>query len=232
MASVLIVAGGTGRAAFRASVLTIAVAAPTAVFEAVVGVGVTGIAAKAARCASAMLGIRVVFPAAVLQGMVLLRGRANVGIADTAIFFDCMLRFIILIVFRACAVAAVLVFTATAAIVASAIAPMLRRRIILPITIRIRAVRRAPVNDLAAVPANFFPITSIPRCIGIVVLAGRIFFVAALCADTSGIETMGLCVAIRILVCTAICTALPDVMLGFILLLVVIGKAARRAVTA
>ena len=60
MASVLIVAGGTGRAASRASVLAIAVAAPTAVFEAVVGVGVTGIAAKAARCASAMLGIRVV----------------------------------------------------------------------------------------------------------------------------------------------------------------------------
>ena len=67
MVSVFIVTGGTGCAAFRASVLTIAVAAPTAILEAVVGVGVTRIAAKAARRASAMLGIRVVFPAAVLQ---------------------------------------------------------------------------------------------------------------------------------------------------------------------
>ena len=67
MASVLIVAGGTGRAAFRATMLRIAVIAPTAILEAVVGVGVTRIAAKAARRASAMLGIRVVFPAAVLQ---------------------------------------------------------------------------------------------------------------------------------------------------------------------
>ena len=99
MASVLIVAGGTGRAGFRAPVLAITVICPRPIFEAVVGVGVTRITAKAARCASAMLGIRVIFPAAVLQGMVLLRGRANVGIADTAIFFDCMLRFIILIVF-------------------------------------------------------------------------------------------------------------------------------------
>ena len=171
--------------------LRIAVIAPTAILEAVVGVGVTRIAAKAARCASSVLGIRVVFPAAVLQRMVLLRGRSNVGIADAAIFFDCMLRFIILIVFRACAVATVLIFSTTAAIVASAIASMLRRRIILPITIGIRAVGRAPINDFAAVLADFFPITSIPRCIGIVVLTGRIFFVAALCADTSGIETMG-----------------------------------------
>ena len=67
MASVLIVAGGTGRAAFRASVLAIAEICPRPIFEAVVGIGITGIAAKAARCASAMLGIRVVFPAAVLQ---------------------------------------------------------------------------------------------------------------------------------------------------------------------
>ena len=41
MASVLIVAGGASRAASRASVLTIAVAAPTAILEAVVCVGVT-----------------------------------------------------------------------------------------------------------------------------------------------------------------------------------------------
>ena len=163
--------------------------------------------------------------------MVLLCGRANVGITDAAILFDCMLRFIILIVFGRGTVTAILVFTATAAVVTSAIPAMLRRRIILPITIGIRAVGRAPINDFAAVPANFFPIASIPRCIGVVVLAGRIFFVTALCADTSGIETMGLRVAIRILVCAAICTALPDVMLGFILLLVVIGEAARRAVT-
>ena len=96
MASVLIVAGGASRAAFRASVLTIAVAAPAAIFEAVVGVGVTGIAAKAARCASAMLGIRVIFPTSVFQRMVLRSAGADVGIADAAIFFDCMLRFIIL----------------------------------------------------------------------------------------------------------------------------------------
>ena len=43
---------------------------------------------------------------------------------------------------------------------------------------------------------------------------------------------MGLRVAIRILVCAAIRTALPDVMLGFILLLIIVGEAARRAVTA
>ena len=67
MASVLIVAGGTGRAASRASVLAIAEICPRPIFEAVVGVGVTRIAAKAARCASSVLGIRVVFPAAVLQ---------------------------------------------------------------------------------------------------------------------------------------------------------------------
>ena len=48
MASVLIVAGGASRAASRASVLTIAVAAPTAILEAVVCVGVTRIAAKTA----------------------------------------------------------------------------------------------------------------------------------------------------------------------------------------
>ena len=67
MASVLIVAGGTGCAASRAPMLRIAVIAPTAILEDVFVVGVTRIAAKAARRASAMLGIRVVFPAAVLQ---------------------------------------------------------------------------------------------------------------------------------------------------------------------
>ena len=232
MASVLIVAGGTGRAAFRATMLRIAVIAPAAIFEAVVGIGVTGIPAKAARCASSVLGIRVIFPTSVFQRMVLRSAGADVGIADAAIFFDCMLRFIIFIVFRACAVAAVLVFTATAAIVASAIASMLAGRVIFPVTIRIRAVRRAPINDFAAVPANFFPITSIPRRIGIVVLAGRIFFVAAFGTNTARVEAMGLRVAIRILVCAAIRTALPDVMLGFILLLIIVGEAARRAVTA
>ena len=164
--------------------------------------------------------------------MVLFRGRTNVGITDAAILFDGVLTVIIFIVFRACAVAAVLIFSATAAIVASAIPAMLAGRVIFPVTIGIRAVGRAPVNDLAAVPANFFPITSIPRRIGVVVLAGRIFLIAALCADTSGIEAMGLRVAIRILVCAAIRTALPDVMLGFILLLIIVGEAARRAVTA
>ena len=109
---------------------------------------------------------------------------------------------------------------------------MLAGRVIFPVTIRIRAVGRAPVNDLAAVPANFFPITSIPRRIGIVVLAGRIFFVAAFGTNTARVEAMGLRVAIRILVCAAIRTALPDVMLGFILLLIIVGEAARRAVTA
>ena len=164
--------------------------------------------------------------------MVLFRGRTNVGITDAAMLFHGVLCIVVLIILRACAVATVLIFSTTAAIVASAIASMLAGRVIFPITIGIRAVGRAPVNDFAAVPANFFPIASIPRRIGIVVLAGRIFFVAALCADTSGIETMGLRVAIRILVCAAIRTALPDVMLGFILLLIIVGEAARRAVTA
>ena len=231
MASVFIVAGRAGCAVFRASVLTIAVAAPAAVFEAVVGVGVTGIAAKAARCASSVLGIRAIFPTSVFQRMVLRSAGADVGIADAAIFFDCMLRFIIFIVFRACAVATVLIFSTTAAIVASAIPAMLAGRVIFPITIGIRAVGRAPINDFAAVPANFFPITSIPRCIGIVVLTGCIFFVAAFGTNTARVEAMGLRVAIRILVCAAIRTALPDVMLGFILLLIIVGEAARRAVT-
>ena len=179
-----------------------------------------------------MLGIRVIFPAAVLQGMVLLCGRANVGITDAAILFDGVLTVIIFIVFGRGAVAAVLIFSSAAAIVASAIPAMLAGRVIFPITIGIRAVGRAPINDFAAVPANFFPITSIPRCIGIVVLAGRIFFVAAFGTNTARVEAMGLRVAIRILVCAAIRTALPDVMLGFILLLIIVGKAARRAVTA
>ena len=48
MASVLIVAGGTGRAAFRATMLRIAVIAPTAILEAVVGIGVARVAAKTA----------------------------------------------------------------------------------------------------------------------------------------------------------------------------------------
>ena len=179
-----------------------------------------------------MLRIRVVFPIPIFQGMILFRGRTNVGITDAAIFFDCMLRFIILIVFRACAVATVLIFSTTAAIVASAIPAMLAGRVIFPVTIRIRAVGRAPINDFAAVPANFFPITSIPRRIGIVVLTGCIFFVAAFGTNTVRVEAMGLRVAIRILVCAAIRTALPDVMLGFILLLIIVGEAARRAVTA
>ena len=232
MASVLIVAGGTGRAAFRASVLAIAEICPRPIFEAVVGIGITGIAAKAARCASAMLGIRVIFPTSVFQGMALRGAGADVRITDAAMLFHGVLRIVVLIILRACAVATVLIFSTTAAIVASAIPAMLAGRVIFPVTIRIRAVGRAPINNFAAVPANFFPITSIPRCIGIVVLAGRIFFVTALCADTSGIETMGLRVAIRILVCAAIRTALPDVMLGFILLLIIVGEAARRAVTA
>ena len=173
-----------------------------------------------------MLGIRVIFPTSVFQGMALRGAGADVRITDAAMLFHGVLRIVVLIILRACAVATVLIFSTTAAIVTGSVTAVLRRRIILPITVRIRAVGRAPVNNLAAVSANFFPITSIPRCIGIVVLAGRIFFVAALCADTSGIETMGLRVAIRILVCAAIRTALPDVMLGFVLLLIIVGKAA------
>ena len=197
-----------------------------------VGIGVARVAAKTARCSTAMLRVRIVFPTSVFQGMALRGAGADVRITDAAMLFHGVLRIVVLIILRACAVATVLIFSPATAVVTSAIASMLAGRVIFPITIGIRAVGRAPVNNLAAVPANFLPVAAIPRCIGIVVLAGRIFFVAALCADTSGIETMGLCVAIRILVCTAICTALPDVMLGFILLLVVIGKAARRAVTA
>ena len=102
----------------------------------------------------------------------------------------------ILIVFRACAVATVLIFSTTAAIIASAIPAMLAGRVIFPVTIRIRAVGRAPVNNLAAVPANFFPIAAIPRRIGIVVLAGRIFFVAAFGTNTARVEAMGFRVAI------------------------------------
>ena len=94
MVSILIVAGGTGRAAFRASVLAIAEICPRPIFEAVVCVGVTRIAAKAARCASSVLGIRVIFPTSVFQRMVLRSAGADVGITDAAIFFDCMLRFI------------------------------------------------------------------------------------------------------------------------------------------
>ena len=48
MASVLIVAGGTGRAASRASVLAIAIVRPRTVFEAMVGIGVARVAAKTA----------------------------------------------------------------------------------------------------------------------------------------------------------------------------------------
>lgn len=232
MASVLIVAGGTGRAASRASVLAIAEICPRPIFEAVVGVGVTGIAAKAARCASSVLGIRVIFPTSVFQRMVLRSAGADVRITDAAMLFHGVLRIVVLIILRACAVATVLIFSTTAAIVASAIPAMLAGRVIFPVTIRIRAVGRAPINDFAAVPANFFPITSIPRRIGIVVLAGRIFFVAAFGTNTARVEAMGLRVAIRILVCAAIRTALPDVMLGFILLLIIVGEAARRAVTA
>ena len=133
--------------------------------------------------------------------MALRSAGADIGITDAAILFDGMLAVIIFIVFGRGAVTAVLILAATAAVIASAVAPVLAGRVIFPIAVRIRAVRRAPVNDLTAVPANFFPIASIPRRIGIVVLAERIFFVTALCADTSGIETMGLRVAIGVLVC-------------------------------
>ena len=122
MASVLIVAGGTGRAASRASVLAIAVAAPAAIFEAVVGIGVTGIPAKAARCASAMLGIRVIFPTSVFQGMALRGAGADVRITDAAMLFHGVLRIVVLIILRACAVATVLIFSTSAAIVALAVA--------------------------------------------------------------------------------------------------------------
>lgn len=185
MASVLIVAGGTGCAASRAPMLRIAVIAPTAILEAVVGVGVTRIAAKAARCASSVLGIRVIFSTSVFQRMVLRSAGADVGIADAAILFDGVLTVIIFMVFGRGAVAAVLIFSPATAVVTSAIASMLAGRVIFPVTIRIRAVGRAPVNDLAAVPANFFPIAAIPRRIGIVVLAGRIFLIAAFGTNTA-----------------------------------------------
>ena len=42
---------------------------------------------------------------------------------------------------------------------------------------------------------------------------------------------MGFCVAISVLVCRAIGAAFPSIVLGCVLLLVVIGEAARRAVT-
>ena len=140
MASVLIVAGRAGCAAFRASVLTIAVAAPAAIFEAVVGVGITGIPAKAARCASSVLGIRVIFPTSVFQRMVLRSAGADVRITDAAILFDGVLTVIIFIVFGRGAVATVLIFSTTAAVVTSAIPAMLAGRVIFPVTIRIRAV--------------------------------------------------------------------------------------------
>ena len=185
MVCIFIVAGGTGSAGFRAPVLAITVICPRPIFEAVVGVGVTRITAKAARCASAVLGIRVIFPTSVFQRMALRGAGADVGIADTAMLFHGVLRIVVLIILRACAVATVLILAATAAIVASAIPAMLAGRVIFPITIGIRAVRRAPINDFAAVPANFFPIAAIPRRIGIVVLAGRIFFVAAFGTNTA-----------------------------------------------
>ena len=67
MVCVIVIADGAGRTGFGTPMLSITIVRPRTVLEAVVGVGVTGIAAKAARRASAMLGIRVVFPAAVLQ---------------------------------------------------------------------------------------------------------------------------------------------------------------------
>ena len=117
--------------------------------------------------------------------MVLRSAGADVRITDAAMLFHGVLRIVVLIILRACAVATVLIFSTTAAVVTSAIPAMLRRRIIFPITVRIRAVGRAPVNDFAAVPTNFFPIASIPRRIGIVVLVGRIFFVAAFGTNTA-----------------------------------------------
>ena len=117
--------------------------------------------------------------------MVLRSAGADVGIADAAILFDGVLTVIIFMVFGRGAVAAVLIFSPATAVVTSAIASMLAGRVIFPVTIRIRAVGRAPVNDLAAVPANFFPIAAIPRRIGIVVLAGRIFLIAAFGTNTA-----------------------------------------------
>ena len=102
MASVLIVAGGTGRAASRASVLAIAEICPRPIFEAVVCVGVTRIAAKAARCASSVLGIRVIFPTSVFQRMVLRSAGADVGITDAAILFDGVLTSTIFLWIRLC----------------------------------------------------------------------------------------------------------------------------------
>ena len=125
MVSVLIVAGRAGRAAFRATMLRIAVIAPAAIFEAVVGIGVTGIPAKAARCASAMLGIRVIFPTSVFQRMVLRSAGADVRITDAAMLFHGVLRIVVLIILRACAVATVLIFSPATAVVTSAIASML-----------------------------------------------------------------------------------------------------------
>ena len=139
MVSVFIVTGGTGCAASRAPMLRIAVIAPTAILEAVVGVGITGIPAKAARCASAMLGIRVIFPTSVFQGMALRGAGADVGITDAAILFDGVLTVIIFIVFGRGAVAAVLIFSSATAVVTSAIPAMLAGRVIFPITIGIRA---------------------------------------------------------------------------------------------
>ena len=110
---------------------------------------------------------------------------ADVRITDAAMLFHGVLRIVVLIILRACAVATVLIFSTTAAIIASAIPAMLAGRVIFPITIGIRAVGRAPVNNLTAVSANFFPIAAIPRRIGIVVLAGRIFFVAAFGTNTA-----------------------------------------------
>ena len=94
-----------------------------------VGVNITRVAAKAARRASAVLGIRVIFPTSVFQRMILLCGRADVGIADTAMLFHGVLRIVVLIILRACAVATVLIFSTTAAIVASAIPAMLAGRV-------------------------------------------------------------------------------------------------------
>ena len=204
--------------------MAIAVIAPATILEAVVGVGIPGIPAKAARCTATMLRIRVVFPAPIFQGMILFCGGAHVGITDAAVLFYGVLCIVIFIVFRAGAMTAVLIFSATTAVIASAVAPVLAGRVVFPIAVRVRTVGSAPVNGFATITADFLPVTSIPRRVGVVMLARGIFLIATFCADTSGIKAMGFCMAIRILVCGTICAALPGVMLGFVFLLIVISK--------
>ena len=177
-----------------------------------VGVGIARISAKAARRASTMLRVRIVFPAAILQRMVLRRG-ADFRIADAAILFRCVLRVVVLIILCTGAVTAVLILAATAAIIASAVAPVLAGRVVFPIAIAVAAVGRTPINGFSAIAANLFPVTAIPRCICIVMLAGGIFLIAAFRANTPRVEAMGFGVAVSVLVCRAVRAALPRIML-------------------